>query len=194
MKLSRSIVQDQTLEIFKQLVENGHLNVPFPISGRSDYWAQFYDGHPERCQIEGYPFVFLYGLSGNEERVGMSCGNDYTLTGVIGIQARCEHITAEDNRKAFRRLWSVIDHRLGASAMQFQLPGTYRMEGPNCEEWEYSQVGLGAFGYSNVRLLSGSPSQIENGKIKRYSASIELKVHFSHNIEINQNQTISKII
>lgn len=176
MKFHRDILEKQVKELLRQLVANGAMNIPFPVTGRSDQWAQFYWGHPDSCVSDWQsPVIFAYDFTVFESFQGVD--SDRLICNVlIGAQVNCLNIRGLEER--FEEMWYKIRRLFGKNAYAMQLSGTYSITGLDNRTANYVNPRLGSLGVIRAVSLSNFPQNIEDGKIKRWTSQIEFEFSF----------------
>lgn len=175
MRFHQQILNQQVRELIRQLVENGAMNIPFPVSGRTDLWAQFYWGDPAACSEDWQsPRLFAYDFEVSESFSSMNQVRT-VANFLIGLQGKCANLAGHET--TFENLWWKIQ-RLGSSTNYAALlPGSYRITGPDGQYATYSQTNLHGLGIADFRIL-GSLPLYTNGKIQRFLASAEMTFYF----------------
>ena len=180
--LHRDKLRIQIESIFKQLVENGDINITYPISGRTDWWGRFFWGIPEECSENWQsPMIFVNNLVFSEVPEGLQT-DKVVLNLNIGIASECSLIRGSET--SFDQLWYGIQRFFGKNAPRNELLGTeYKVKDFDGNERTLTGGLLGNFGFLKAQLL-GSIPKISNGKIVKYEGFFVMEILFKSSLPL----------
>ncbi len=173
--IDREILPAHLRSLFRQMVENGSLNVGRPTNaGRP--WAKFHWGHPDACieQTEA-PRIFFYNLEFAETFGGL-CLDRVQVSLAFGVQYHCTK--AGTFAEEVETLWYRVRRILGLDTYTFRLGHSVALTGSDEATKTKLNPTLEQIGIRSPRVVSSVALQIEGGKILRYQGVLQFDLYF----------------
>lgn len=178
----RDILRDQFQDFMEQLVTNGDMNTPTPVTGRSDNWARFHWGSPERINEDWQsPVVYVrdFGVAEQFEAIDK---DRLQANMIIGVAIGCE--ASRGLQRSFDNLWHKIQRLWGRNAANMPLTGTYTLNDISGNPTSYTNIRIGQLGIVKAELL-GSITGVDNGRIYQHFGQLVIELIFNHSLAVS---------